>query len=148
VNVAIAASLLILLAIPQQPVLEPLVVDHEIKRLQACHPVFKLSPPPINLRVVWTQPFDIVWSPEGQDHVSIEFSIQYAQSDFFKTREEAERAQSFNPALNLRQRLHYVIENGKLRLLWRESLIGSTWERQKSTVPELSCWQTLPQIPD
>jgi hypothetical protein len=138
------ASVLLLLAISQQPQPEPPAVTHEIKRLEACHPVFKLAPPPLNVRVVWTQPFDVVWSRESQDHVSIEFSVQYAQSDSFKTREEAEQVQSFNPALNLRQRLHYAIENGDLRLLWRESLIGSTWKRQKSTVPELSCWQTSP----
>jgi hypothetical protein len=145
-NVATAASLLILLAIPQQSQLAPLAVDHEIKRLQACHPVFKLAPPPLNVRVVWTQPFDIAWSSQGGDQVTIEFSIQYAQSDSFKTREEAEQAQSFNPAFDLRQRLHYIVESGNLRLLWRESRSGSTWKRQNNTVPELSCWQTSPQI--
>jgi hypothetical protein len=147
-NATLIASLLILFAIPQQSQPEPPAVDHEIKRLQACHPVFKLAPPPLNVRVVWTQPFDIVWSRQGGDQVTIEFSIQYAQSDSFQTREEAEQAQSFNPAFDLRQRLHYIVESGNLQLLWREARSGSTWERQNNTVPELSCWQTSPKITD
>ncbi len=136
-----------LLVVPQQVQPEPPAVKHEIERLQACHPVFKLTPPPINARLVWTQPFDVVWSSEDQNHVSIEFSIQYAESDFYETRQEAEHAQSFNPLFNLRQRSHYILENGNLRLLWRESLLDSKWKRQDSTAPDFSCWQTSPSTP-
>jgi hypothetical protein len=136
---------LFLLAMAQQASKQaPPAVTQEIKRLESCRPVFKLSPAPVNLRVVWTQPFDIVWAQEDQDHVSIEFSIQYAQSNSFATREEAERAQDFNPLFDLRQRSHYAIEGGRLRLLWRESLTGGIWKRQTDTVPEFACWQTLP----
>ena len=119
-------------------------VKAEIVRLGACHPTFKLSPPPANVRVVWTQPFDIKSGPEGKDRVSIEFSIQYAQSTFFNTREEAAKAEDFTPNFDLRQRNHYAIEGDHLRLLWRESLVGSRWQRQTTNQPEFACWQTQP----
>lgn len=99
-------------------------VKAEIVRLGGCHPTFKLSPPPINVRVVWTQPFDIKSGLEGKDRVSIEFSIQYAQSASFKTREEAAKAEDFTPNFDLRQRNHYAIEGDHLRLLWRESFLA------------------------
>jgi hypothetical protein len=117
-------------------------VKAEIVRLGACHPTFKLSPTPINMRVVWTQPFDIKSGPEGKDRVSIEFSIQYAQSPSFNTREEAAKAEEFKPNFDLRQRNHYAIEGDHLRLLWRESLQGSRWKRQTTNQPEFACWQT------
>lgn len=119
-------------------------VKAEIVRLGACHPTFKLSPPPINMRFVWTQPFDFNSRPEGKDRVSIEFTIQYAQSATFNTREEAEKAEDFAPIFNLRQRNHYAIEGDHLRLLWRESLVGSRWKRQTTDQPEFACWQTQP----
>ena len=119
-------------------------VKAEIARLGACHPVFKLSPPPINMRVVWTQPFDFKSSPEGKDRVSIEFSIQYAQSALFATRQEAEKAEDFTPDFDLRERNHYAIEGGHLHLLWRESLVGSRWKRQTTNQPEFACRQTQP----
>lgn len=119
-------------------------IKAEIVRLGACHPTFKLSPPPINVRVVWTQPFDIKSRLEGKDRVSIEFSIQYAQSAFFNTREEAEKAEDFTPNFDLRQRNHYATEGDHLRLLWRESLVGSRWKRQRTIQPEFACWQTQP----
>ena len=119
-------------------------VKAEMVRLGACHPTFKLSPPPVNIRVVWTQPFDLKSSPEGKDRVSIEFSIQYAQSAFFTTREEAGKAEDFAPNFDLRQRNHYAIEGDHLRLLWRESLLSSRWKRQTKNQPEFACWQTLP----
>jgi hypothetical protein len=119
-------------------------VKAEIVRLGACRPTFKLSPPPINMRVVWTQPFDIKSGPEGKDRVTIEFSIQYAQSAFFNTREEAAKAEDFTPDFDLRQRNHYAIAGDHLRLLWRESLIGSRWKRQTTNQPEFACWQTQP----
>jgi hypothetical protein len=118
-------------------------VKAEIARLGACHPTFKLSPPPINTRVVWTQPFDIKSGLEGKDRVSIEFSIQYAQSASFNTREEAAKAEDFTPNFDLRQRNHYAVEGNHLRLLWRESLVGSRWQRQKTNQPEFACWQTI-----
>jgi hypothetical protein len=121
-------------------------VEAEIVRLGACHPTFKLSPPPVNVRVVWTQPFDIKSGPEGKDRVSIEFSIQYAQSAFFNTREEAAKAEDFTPNFDLRQRNHYAIEGDHLRLLWRESLVGSRWQRQTTNQPEFACWQTQPNL--
>ncbi len=120
-------------------------VKAEIARLAACHPVFKLSPPPVNLRVVWTQPFDIKASLEGKDRVSIEFTVQYAQSAFFHTREEAEKAEDFTPDFDFRERNHYAIEGDHLRLLWRESLVGSRWKRQTTNQPEFACWQTQPK---
>jgi hypothetical protein len=120
-------------------------VKAEIARLGACHPTFKLSPPPINVRVVWTQPFDIKSCPEGKDRVCIEFSIQYAQSASFTTREEAEKAEDFTPNFNLRQRNHYAIEGDHLRLLWRESFVDSRWRRQTTNQPEFACWQTQPE---
>ena len=119
-------------------------VKAEIVRLGACHPTFKLSPPPINMRVVWSQPFDIKSGPEGRDRVSIEFSIQYAQSAFFNTREEAAKAEDFTPDFELKQRNHYAIEGNQLRLIWRESLVGSRWKRQTTNQPEFACWQTQP----
>jgi hypothetical protein len=119
-------------------------VKAEIVRLGACHPTFKLIPPPINMRVVWTQPFDIKSGPEGKDRVSIEFSIQYAQSALFNTREEAAKAEDFTPNFDLRQRNHYAIEGDHLRLLWRESLLDSRWKRQTTNQPEFACWQTQP----
>lgn len=119
-------------------------VKAEIERLGACHPTFKLSPPPINVRVVWTQPFDFKSRPEGKDRVSIEFSIQYAQSSPFATREEAEKAEDFTPNFDLRQRNHYAIEGDHLRLLWRESFLSSSWKRQTTNQPEFACWQTQP----
>ena len=119
-------------------------VEAEIVRLGACHPTFKLSPPPVNVRVVWTQPFDIKSGPEGKDRVNIEFSIQYAQSAFFNTREEAAKAEDFTPNFDLRQRNHYAIEGDHLRLLWRESLVGSRWKRQTTNQLEFACWQTQP----
>jgi hypothetical protein len=119
-------------------------VKAETVRLGACHPVFKLTPPPINARVVWTQPFDIKSSPEGKDRVSIEFTVQYAQSADFPTREQAEKAQDFTPDFDLKQRNHYAIEGDHLRLLWRESLVGSQWTRQTTNQPEFACWQTQP----
>lgn len=119
-------------------------VKAEMLRLGACHPTFKLSPPPINMRVVWSQPLDIKSSLAGKDRVSIEFSIQYAQSAFFNTREEAEKTEDFTPNFDLRQRNHYAIEEGRLRLLWRESLVGSRWIRQTTNQPEFACWQTQP----
>jgi len=137
-----ALAILFGLSTHQEPT--PPAVDHEINRLQACHPVFKLAEPPINARFVWTQPFDLTWAREGPGQISIEFSIQNAQSDFFKTREEAEHAQSFNPLFDLRQRSHYAIDNGTLRLLWRESFLNSKWKRQKTNAPEFACWQTFP----
>lgn len=127
-----------------QPVPNETGVQAEIARLGACRPTFKLSPPPINMRVVWTQPFDIKSGPEGKELVSIEFSIQYAQSAVFTTREEAEKAEDFTPNFDLRQRNHYAIEGDHLRLLWRESLIGSRWKRQTTNQPEFACWQTQP----
>ncbi len=120
-------------------------VNAEIERLGACHPTFKLSPPPINLRIVWTQPFDIKFIPEGKARTAIEFSIQYAQSAPFNTREEAARAEDFTPNFDLRQRNHYAIEEDHLRLLWRESLVGSHWKRQTTNQPEFACWQTQPE---
>jgi hypothetical protein len=122
-------------------------VKAEIARLGACHPTFKLSPPPVNTRVVWTQPFDIKSDPEGKDRVSIEFSIQYAQSAFFNTQEEAAKAQDFTPNFDLRQRNHYAIEGDHLRLLWRESFLDSRWKRQTTNQPEFACWQTQPNSP-
>jgi hypothetical protein len=96
------------------------------------------------MRVVWTQPFAIAYTPEGKDRVSIEFSVQYAQSANFTTQEEAARAEDFNLNFDLRQRNHYAIEGDHLRLLWRESLIGSHWKRQETNQPEFACWQTHP----
>jgi len=96
------------------------------------------------MRVVWTQPFDIKSGPEGKDRVSIEFSIQYAQSALFNTREEAAKAEEFIPNFDLRQRNHYAIDGDHLRLLWRESLVGSRWRRQTTNQPEFACWQTQP----
>lgn len=119
-------------------------VKAEIVRLGACHPSFKLSPPPINMRVVWTQPFDIKSRPEGRDRVSIEFSIQYAQSAFFNKREEAAKAEDFTPNFDLRQRNHYAVEGDHLRLIWRESLLDSRWKRQTTNQAEFACWQTEP----
>lgn len=136
--------LLIAIALNGQSVRDEPGVKAEMTRLGACHPVFKLTPPPINARVVWTQPFDIKSSPEGKDRVSIEFSIQYAQSASFDSREEAERAEDFAPDFDLQQRNHYVIEGDHLRLLWRESLVGSHWVRQTTSQPEFACWQTQP----
>lgn len=136
--------LLIAVVLNAQSVPNETGVEAEIVRLGACHPTFKLSPPPINMRVVWTQPFDIKSSPEGKDRLSIEFSIQYAQSASFTTREEAEKAEDFTPNFDLRQRNHYAIEGDQLRLLWRESLVGSRWKRQTTNQPEFACWQTQP----
>jgi hypothetical protein len=127
-----------------QTVTKPSGVDAEIARLGACHPTFKLTPPPINIRVVWTQPFDIKYAPEGKDRVAIEFSVQYAQSAVYNTQEEAAKAEDFTPNFDLRQRNHYAIEGGHLRLLWRESLLASHWKRQTTNQPEFACWQTLP----
>jgi len=131
-------------ALNGQSVPNETAVKAEIVRLGACHPTFKLSQPPINMRVVWSQPFDIKSEPEGKDRVSIKFSIQYAQSAFFKAREEAEKAEDFIPNFDLRQRNHYAIEGDHLRLLWRESLIASRWKRQTTNQPEFMCWQTQP----
>jgi len=119
-------------------------VKAEIERLGACHPTFKLSRPPIHMRVVWTQPFDIKSSPKGKDRLNIEFSIQYAQSAFFDTQEEAAKAEDFTPNFDLRQRNHYAIEGDHLRLLWRESLVDYSWKRQTTNQPEFACWQTQP----
>ena len=124
----------------------PPIVTREMKRLESCRPVFKLSPPPINVRVVWTQPFDLVWKREDQSHVGIEFSVQYAASENFESRSAAEQAQDFHPVFDLRQRTHYVIEDGHLRLLWRESLIEKKWKRQPNDQPEFACWQTVPAV--
>lgn len=131
-------------ALNGQPVPNDTGVKAEIVRLGACHPVFKLTPPPINARVVWTQPFDIKSSPESKDRVSIEFTIQYAQSADFPTREQAEKAEDFTPDFDLRQRNHYAVEGDHLRLLWRESLVGSHWKRQTTNQLEFACWQTQP----
>lgn len=137
--------LLILAGMLQQSAnIAPASVAREMKRLESCHPVFKLSPPPLNVRVVWTQPFDLVWSWEDEKHVSIEFSIQYAQSDTFPSQEEASHAEDFNPVFDLRQRSHYVMEKGQLRLLWRESKANAKWERQTTNQPQFVCWQTIP----
>ena len=119
-------------------------VKAEMVRLGACHPTFKMSPPPINTRVVWSQPFDIKSGLDGKDRVSIEFSIQYGQSASFTTREEAEKAEDFTPNFDLRQRNHYAIEGDHLRLLWRESMVGSHWTRQTKNQPEFACWQAQP----
>jgi len=131
-------------ALEGQSVSSEIGVKTEMMRLGACHPTFKLTPPPINMRVVWTQPFDIKATAESKDRVRIEFSVQYAQSASFPTREEAEKAEDFMPNFNLKQRNHYVIEGDRLRLVWRESLLGSHWQRQKTNQPELACWQTQP----
>ncbi len=139
-------ALLTAVALNGQSVPNETMVKAEIVRLGACHPIFKLSPPPANMRVVWTQPFDIKSSPEGKDRVSIEFSIQYAQSAPFPTREEAEKADDFTPDFDLRQRNHYAIEGDHLLLLWRESLVGSSWKRQTTNQPEFACWQTQPNL--
>jgi len=96
------------------------------------------------MRVVWTQPFDIKSSPKGKDRLNIEFSIQYAQSAFFDTQEEAAKAEDFTPNFDLRQRNHYAIEGDHLRLLWRESLVDYSWKRQTTNQPEFACWQTQP----
>ena len=103
----------------------PPVVQNEMRRLSACRPVFKLSEPPLHIRVVWTQPFDLAVRSEDNGNVSIEFSIQYAQSRAFSTDTEARKAEDFTPNFNLRQRNHYVLQDGRLRLLWRESLQSS-----------------------
>jgi len=131
-------------ALNEQPVPNETGVKAEIVRLGACHPVFKLTPPPISARVVWTQPFDIKSGPESKDRVSIEFTIQYAQSADFPTPEQAEKAQDFTPDFDLRQRNHYAVEGDHLRLLWRESLVDSHWKRQTTNQPEFACWQTQP----
>jgi hypothetical protein len=94
------------------------------------------------MRVVWTQPFDLVSVVEGKDRVRIEFSVQYAQSANFGTAEQAAAAEEFTPNFDLRQRNHYAIGGDHLRLVWRESLIGSHWERQSKNQPEFACWQT------
>ncbi len=96
------------------------------------------------MRFVWTQPFGITPSPEGKGRIAIEFSVQYAQSANFATAEEAAKAEEFNPNFNLRQRNHYALDGDHLRLLWRESLIGSNWKRQNTNQPEFACWQTVP----
>ncbi len=120
-------------------------VQAEMTRLSQCHPAFKLSPPPVHMRFVWTQPFDIVSATEGKDRISIEFTVQYAQSANFATQEDAAKTQEFNPNFNLRQRNHYAIDHGQLRLLWRESLsLDSHWKRQLKSQPEFACWQTVP----
>jgi len=137
-------ELLTIVSLKGQSVPSEAGVKAEIARLAACHPTFKLSPPPINMRVVWTQPFDIKSRPEGKDRVCIEFSIQYAQSASFNTREEAERAEDFTPNFDLRQRNHYAIEADHLRLLWRESFVDSRWRRETKNQPEFACWQTQP----
>jgi len=121
-------------------------VQAEITRLEACHPTFKLTPPPINTRVVWTQPFDIVSAPEGPGRISIEFSVQYVQSKNFASRQEAAKAEDFYPNFDLRQRNHYSIEGDHLRLLWRESLLNSHWKRQYTNRSEFACWQTGPDF--
>jgi hypothetical protein len=135
--------LLVLVLQGGQSVKNDTAVQREITRLGACHPTFKLSPPPIHMRFVWTQPFDIKPSPEGNG-IAIEFSVQYAQSDNFDSEEEAAKAWKFNPNFDLRQRNHYAIEGDHLRLLWRESLIDSHWRRQNTNEPEFACWQTQP----
>jgi hypothetical protein len=142
-------SLLLLFGMFQTALLAeeaPPAVTREMKRLESCRPVFKLTPAPVNARVVWTQPFDLVWKRENQSHVSIEFSVQYAQSDFFQSRQEAENAQDFNPLFDLRHRSHYVIEGDHLKLLWRESLIEKRWKRESNDLPEFACWQTIPNM--
>ena len=98
----------------------------------------------MNMRVVWSQPFDIKSRPEGTGRVSIEFSIQYAQSASFKKRKDAAKAEDFTPNFDLRQRNHYAIEGDHLRLLWRESLLDSSWKRQTTNQTEFACWQTEP----
>jgi hypothetical protein len=124
----------------------PPTVAREMKRLESCRPVFKLCPSPVNTRFVWTQPFDLVWRREDKSSVSIEFSVQYAQSDNFRLRSEAEQAQDFHPLFDLRQRSHYVVEGDHLKLLWRESLIEKKWKRQSSNQPEFACWQTVQAV--
>jgi hypothetical protein len=126
------ALLLLALVLPSgQSAPKDKAVQAEITRLSACHPTFKLLAPPMNMRAVWTQPFDLL-------------SVQYAVSNNFATREEAAKAQDFNPTFNLRQRNHYAFEGGHLRLLWRESFLNSHWKRQRENQPEFSCWQTRP----
>jgi hypothetical protein len=119
-------------------------VQAEITRLGACRPTFKMFPPPMNMRAVWTQPFDLVSAPDGAHKVSIEFTMQYAVSNNFATQEEAAKAEDFNPTFNLRQRNHYAVDGDHLRLLWRESFLNSHWKRQRENQPEFACWQTLP----
>jgi hypothetical protein len=139
------ALLLLALVLPSgQSAPKDKAVQAEITRLSACHPTFKLLAPPMNMRAVWTQPFDLLSVPDGADKASIEFTVQYAVSNNFATREEAAKAQDFNPTFNLRQRNHYAFEGGHLRLLWRESFLNSHWKRQRENQPEFSCWQTRP----
>jgi hypothetical protein len=119
------------------------LVDNEMARLRTCPAVFKTSPPPVYVRVVWRAPEELTETDQGSGLVRIEFLVRYEQSDFLDSAEAAEHATDFHPMMELRQRNYYAREAGTLHLRYREALIGKKWEKQNGGVPELSCWQTL-----
>ncbi len=115
----------------------------EIARLAACHPVFDVSKPPINIRFVWTQPFDLSWKRISPSRFRIEFKIQYAQSAFFDTPDEASKAQNFNPLFETPQRNEYELTPSGLRLLEHYSYLDKKWRIQHERIAKFSCWQTV-----
>jgi hypothetical protein len=119
------------------------LVSNEMARLRACPAVFKTSPPPVYVRVVWRAPEELTATDQGSGLVRIQFLVRYEQSDFLNSTEAAEHATDFHPMMELRQRNYYAREAGTLHLRYRESLIGAKWEKQKGSVPDLSCWQTI-----
>jgi hypothetical protein len=119
------------------------LVDSEMARLRACPAVFKTTPPPVYVRVVWRAPEELVATDQGSGLVRIQFLVRYEQSDFLDSAEAAAHATDFHPMMELRQRNYYAREAGTLHLRYRESLIGAKWEKQKGSVPDLSCWQTI-----
>jgi hypothetical protein len=119
------------------------LVEGELARLRACPDVFKTSPPPVFIRVVWRSPRNVAVTKNEVGLVRIEFVIPYGQSDFFESAEAASHATEFGELFALPQRNYYRRELGVLRLSYREALIGKKWERQGENAPELACWQTI-----
>jgi len=118
----------------------PAPVQKELIRLAACHPVFKLAKPPIHARVVWTQPHDLTWKSDDPTHLHIDFQIQYAQSVFYKSDEEATKAQDFSPMFELPQRNEYEFTSSGFRLIRSQSFKEGKWI-PADDVPEFSCWR-------
>lgn|GEM_PF-5706812 len=119
------------------------VVEGELARLRACPDVFKTSPPPVFVRVVWRSPQNVAVTKDEAGLVLIEFVVPYGQSDFFESAEAAGHATEFGQLFALRERNNYRRESGALKLSYRESLVGKKWERQSEAVPELACWQSI-----
>jgi hypothetical protein len=119
------------------------LVEGELARLRACPDVFKTSPAPVFVRVVWRSPQNVAVTKDEAGLVRIEFVVPYGQSDFHESAEAASHATDFGELFALPQRNYYRREAGGFRLSYRESLIGKKWERQQGNAPELACWQTI-----